>query len=93
MSTSDYQKAFDAIIQHIKNLTLEDQIKVIDEVKASIQNKIEGKRLHDISEFAGVAKDFWKDVDVEEYIRQERDSWDIEPSQYYSDTHSKSDKL
>ncbi len=93
MSIYDYQSAFDAIIQIIKVLTPEEQIRLLDEVKANIQNSVEDEPLHDVMEFRGFAKDLWENVDVEEYIRQERASWGDEPSYHNDDdTHSESDK-
>ena len=47
--------------------------------------------MYDVVEFRGAAKDFWRDTDVEEYIRQERVSWGDEPSYHEDDTHSESD--
>ena len=29
-----------------------------------------------LSDFAGVGKELWETVDVDEYLRQERESWD-----------------
>ena len=92
MSTDNYQRTFDAVIQIIKDLTPEEQIKLIDEVKSNIQSDIGDEPLHDIMEFKGFAKDLWKDVDVEEYIRQERAFWGDEHSYHNDDTHSESDK-
>jgi len=33
------------------------------------------EQLHNVMEFKGVAKDLWSDVNVEEYIKEERASW------------------
>jgi hypothetical protein len=30
---------------------------------------------HSITELKGLGKEFWRSVDVEKYIREERDSW------------------
>ena len=92
METFDYQSSLEAAIQIINTLTPEEQIRLLDDLKVMIQNNKEGEPLHNIMEFEGFAKDLWKDVDVEEYIRQERASWGDEHS-YHHDTHSESDKL
>jgi hypothetical protein len=31
---------------------------------------------HSILELKGLGKEYWRSIDVEEYIRQERDSWE-----------------
>lgn len=93
MSADDYQRTFDAVIQSIKDLTPEEQVRLLDDLKVIIQNNEEKEILHDVIEFRGEAKDFWKDTDVEEYIRQERDSWGNGPSYYNDDgIHPESDK-
>ena len=33
-----------------------------------------------LSDFAGVGKEMWQQIDVDEYIRQERDSWECDLS-------------
>lgn len=32
-------------------------------------------RKHQITELKGLGKEFWRSIDVDEYIRKERDSW------------------
>ena len=80
------------IRQLLPYLTNEECKQLVEELKGMIEDD-EKKELHDVTEFRGVAKDFWKDIDVEEYINRERDSWDNAPSYRISDEiHSESDK-
>ncbi len=82
---------YEQIQQLLTDLTREERKQLLEELTSMVDND-QKRPLHDVIEFRGVAKDFWRDTDVEEYIRQERDSWDIEPSRYYNDTHFESDK-
>lgn len=75
MSTYIYKDIFDTVTNSIQALSHEEQIKLLDDVKASIQNKEQEEPLHDIMEFMGFAEDLWKDVDVEKYLEEERRSW------------------
>jgi hypothetical protein len=93
MKTYDYQSSLEAAIQIINTLTPEEQIRLLDDLKVMIHNNKKDEPLHGVMEFDGFAKDLWKDVDVEEYIRQERASWGNGPSYHNDDTHSESDKL
>ena len=76
MSTHAYKDALDTITNIIQDLTPEEQIRLLEDIKATLQNDKEVEPLHDVMEFRGIAKDFWKDVDVQKYIDEERDSWD-----------------
>jgi hypothetical protein len=35
----------------------------------------EGIKTHSVLELKGLGKEFWRSIDVDEYIRKERDSW------------------
>ncbi len=37
-----------------------------------------GEKKVKLSDFAGVGKEMWQQIDVDEYIRQERDSWECD---------------
>ena len=63
------------IRQLLPQLTREECEQLVEELKSTIESD-KKKELHKITEFEGVAKDFWKDIDVEEYINRERDSWE-----------------
>ncbi len=63
------------IRQLLPYLTHSEREQLAEEFKSMIEND-EKKVLHNVTEFRGVAKDFWKDTDVEEYINRERNSWD-----------------
>jgi len=63
------------IRQLLPYLTNEEREQLVEELKGMIEDN-EKKMPHSITEFRGVAKDFWKDIDVEKYINSERDSWD-----------------
>ncbi|GAC1354631.1 MAG: hypothetical protein NVSMB38_33520 [Ktedonobacteraceae bacterium] len=76
MSTYAYKDAFNTITNIIQELTPEEQIRLLDDIKATLQNNEETEPLHDVMEFRGIAKDFWKNVDVQKYIDEERNSWD-----------------
>jgi hypothetical protein len=36
----------------------------------------EGVKTHSILELEGLGKEIWRDIDVDEYIRKERESWE-----------------
>ena len=81
------------IQQLLPYLTYEERERLVAEIRRMIENA-DAEPLHDIMEFEGVAKDFWKGIDVQEYLDRERDSWDNGPSYHMSnETDDESDKL
>ena len=50
--------------------------RIYDEMQALDGLFPEGVKTHSIMELAGLGADYWRSIDVDEYIRQERDSWE-----------------
>ena len=48
---------------------------IVEEIRVSIEPEVEPKKTHSILEWEGVGQEFWSKIDVDEYIRKERDSW------------------
>ncbi len=34
------------------------------------------EKSHDIKELKGLGKEIWREIDIDEYIRKERETWD-----------------
>jgi hypothetical protein len=45
---------------------------------ARLRERVEGepRKRRRITELKGLGKDYWRSIDVEDYLRRERDSWD-----------------
>lgn len=69
MSADAYQQ----IIQLVEQLTPDEQFALMQELLEMLRRRIVPQ--HDSMEFRGMAEDLWKDIDVEQYIQEERDSW------------------
>lgn len=68
--------AYLTVLQMAEELSVEEQLQLIEDVISGIRRRVQAAPLHDIMEFQGIAKDAWKGVDVEQYINDERNSWD-----------------
>jgi len=84
--------SYDEALAIIQQLTLEEQLKLMEELLSVFRRKIvatslqvseEATRpeiaessLHSIMEFEGFGKKVWEGVDVEAYLNEERNSWD-----------------
>ena len=64
------------LISEIKNLKLADQLRLLEEVAALIRRKSgESDRYRSIMELKGRGKDIWKDLNLKDYLNEERSSW------------------
>ena len=59
----------------ISRLNSAEQLRLLEELAAQVRRKITRKRDHSILELRGLGKEIWKDIDAQQYVDQERDSW------------------
>ncbi len=52
-----------------------DQLRLIAELAASLRGEVEREPRRSLLEFQGLGKSIWQGIDVEEYLRRERTSW------------------
>jgi len=72
MSTDPY----DEILSRAKDqLSAEQQQKLVEELAQHAARK-NGLQQHSILELEGLGAEIWKDVDPDDYVAKERDSWD-----------------
>jgi len=72
MSTDPY----DDILKRAEDeLTQEQQQRLVEKLAQTAGRK-NGPQEHSIMELKGLGKEIWKDVDADEYVAKERDSWD-----------------
>jgi len=77
MTTYAYSKIFTDVLNRVEQLSPEEQKRLVAELAKIIrQRTIDRTEKHNVMEFRGMAKDFWKDVDVKKFIEEERNSWD-----------------
>lgn len=65
-------------LDRLQHWNRSDQLALLEGLAAIIrrQDSVKPQRHHKARDFRGVGRETWKDIDVEEYIRQERASWD-----------------
>jgi hypothetical protein len=76
MSSYAYQEILEKVLQ----LPSEEKLKLIEAILADLRRTHEiGKEPpRNIMDYEGFAKDLWKGIDVQEYLNEERNSWDRE---------------
>jgi hypothetical protein len=71
MSTGAYHD----VLRRARRLTSTDQLRLLEELAGSLrwQDTAQGRR--SILDLQGLGKEIWRDIDAQEYIDRERDSW------------------
>ena len=52
-----------------------DQLRLIAELAESLRGDVQSQPRRSLLELQGLGKEVWQGVDVDEYLRQERSSW------------------
>ena len=68
--------AYQTVLQMARNLPVEEQLQLIEDLISVAHHRVQAKPAHSILELEGLGKEIWEDVDVEQYINDERNSWD-----------------
>jgi hypothetical protein len=78
MTTYAYSKVFTDVLHRVEQLSPEEQERLVEELAKIIRQRTLGnsEKKHNVMEFRGMAKDFWKGVDIKKFIEEERNSWD-----------------
>jgi hypothetical protein len=76
MSTYVYNEVLNDVINQVEHLSPDEQIQLLEDLGAFIRRRITQPSKHNVMEFRGMAKEYWKGVDVEKFINEERNSWD-----------------
>jgi len=72
MSTYPYQE----VLKQVQHLSPDEQFQLLEDLVAMIRQRTVTKPLHSILELEGLGKEIWESIDVDQYLQQERDSWD-----------------
>ena len=71
MSTGAYHD----VLRQAQNLTTTDQLRLLEELAGILRKQDSGPGKRSILELQGLGKKIWRDIDPQEYIDRERDSW------------------
>jgi len=70
LTYSDYVKG-------IQKLKPEEQLSLVELISARLRKNLQKESSqHRITELEGLGAEIWQDIDVQNYLRDERSSWD-----------------
>ena len=70
---ADY--GYEAVLQAIEKLSPADRLRLVSELTGKVPHRTGELRQHSILELRGLGKEVWAGVHPDEYVEQERASW------------------
>ena len=64
------------VLSQARSLTPDEQLRLIDDLISVARHQVMPKPKRSILELRGLGKEIWQGIDAQEYVNQERDSWD-----------------
>lgn len=68
--------SYDDIMKLTRQLGLSEQLRLLESLAELVRQRVELTKQHSILELEGLGADIWQGVDAQEYVHQERGSWD-----------------
>jgi len=76
MPTQKLRLTYDDIAATLPTLETEEQINLLGVLSSVLKKSVmKKKRQHSLFELEGLGAEVWMGLDVEKYLRSERDSW------------------
>jgi len=67
---------YNDVLRRVQGLSPDDQLRLLEDVASLVRRKVATQaRRRSILELRGLGKEIWQDIDAQEYIDQERASW------------------
>ncbi|MBV9388744.1 MAG: hypothetical protein JOZ78_20160 [Chroococcidiopsidaceae cyanobacterium CP_BM_ER_R8_30] len=66
---------YQEIRRQVENLTSDEQLRLLAELAAMVHHQMLVRPKRSIMELEGLGKETWQGLDAQEYVNQERASW------------------
>jgi hypothetical protein len=66
---------YQEIRRQIESLTLDEQMQLMQELATIVSHRTQAKSKRNIMELEGLGKNIWRGINAQEYVEQERQSW------------------
>ena len=78
MAAQKSQVTYDDVLATLPYLKPEEQRNLLEVLSSVLKKALPpGKtRTHNLLELEGLGAEYWEKLDIEKYVRRERDSWD-----------------
>jgi hypothetical protein len=76
METRKTSIPYSDYVRGIKFLNTDEQLTLLEIISVGLKKSIGQKKKNSIMELEGLGANIWKGVDAQDYVQQERKSWD-----------------
>ena len=66
---------YESALQMAESLSHDEQLRLIEELRVRASEGDAHEPRHSIMELCGLGKEIWEGIDAQEYVNQERASW------------------
>ncbi|MEG3837813.1 MULTISPECIES: hypothetical protein [unclassified Microcoleus] len=66
---------YSAVLSKALRLAPDEQLRLISELLVYVSHRVQAKPKRSILELEGLSEEIWNAIDAQEYVNQERDSW------------------
>lgn len=63
------------VLSQARSLTPDEQLQLIEDLISVVRHRVTPKPKRSILELEGLGKEIWNGIDAQEYVNQERASW------------------
>ncbi|MBA2287735.1 MAG: hypothetical protein H0W02_19860 [Ktedonobacteraceae bacterium] len=67
--------AYQELLSQIQRLSFEEQLQLLKDLMDMLKGSLATKPSHSILELRGLGKEIWEGIDVDQYLEDERNSW------------------
>ena len=67
--------SYESALQMASSLSRDEQLRLIQELAVQAGQGADSEPEHSIMELRGLGKEIWEEIDAQEYVNQERASW------------------
>lgn len=80
MSTT-YQEVLNQVLNQVQHLQPDDQLRLLEDLTNLVRQQVPAleEPLHSFLELEGLGQEIWEGIDAQEYVNQERASWNGYP--------------
>jgi len=77
METRKISISYSDYVRGIKFLNIDEQLTLLEIISAKLKKSIgKGRKKNSIMDLEGLGANIWKGIDAQDYVHQERESWD-----------------
>lgn len=77
MHTKKDRLSYNDYVKGLRKLKPDEQLNLVKIISVQLKKSLIRKKvMHSIMELEGLGADLWKDIDAQEYVNKERESWD-----------------